>query len=344
MAHVKHFKMADAKRLANEWLRDDRYKNHDGRIDHSRTHLNYAIDDSYKAGGMMTHRRSTFMGVLRSRLKEVEHSNRKDLNVLSCWVITCPQNLKDDAEKRERFFDLAYEFCQKRYGIENVLNGYVHMDETTPHMHVPIIPVRENRVSSKAVFTRQELSGFHKELESIMYNEFGIKNLVLNGRTKGNYTYKELKERTMRENELAAREAELREYEKALREQQEEYARECHRKDVMLQKKIQEEAARIRGQRIAIAEQEADVEKREAALEKRFAELREREAAVVKREETQRQKEQPHYSDRRRQEEAEARLMRIYENQYGVPAAMSYSEFLSSGSSINGRRMPDFSY
>lgn len=327
MAHLEHFKMADAKRLANEWLRDDKYKDSDGRINHSRTHLNYAIDSSFKAGGMRTRTRSCFMGVLKSRLKEVGHSNRKDLNVLSCWVITCPQALKDDAVGRERFFELAYRFCQERYGIENVLNGFVHMDETTPHMHVPIIPVKENRVSSKAVFTRKELSGFHKELESIMSKEFGIKHLVLNGRTKGNYTYKELKERTMRENELEVREAALRELEKAFKEKQEAYEKECHWKDVMLQKRIQEEAANIHRQKVAIAEQEADVERREAAIAESEAQR-------------QRVLQAQQVSDRRRQQISEAWLERIYEN--SAPA-MSYSEFSDSGYR-NGRRMPDISY
>lgn len=209
MAHLTHFKMADVKRLANEWMRDKNYKDKDNRIDHERTSLNYIMDDNYKAGRMKTKSPRTLLGVTRSRLNEVTHSTRKDLNVISCWVVTCPQELLEDKQKIKRFFEVVYDYCLSRYGEENVLNGYVHMDETSPHVHIPVIPIKDERVSSKALFTRKELSDFHKELDKLCEKEFKIKGLVLNGRTKGNYTFRELKERTAKENELNERETML---------------------------------------------------------------------------------------------------------------------------------------
>lgn len=209
MAHVEHYKMADVKRLANEWTRDEKYHDSDGRIKHDLTKYNYCMDDSTKSGGMKTRRARSLLGVVRTRMDEVPHSTRKDLNVLSDWVITCPQELKDDEQKRQRFFEVAYQFCTDRYGAENVMNGYVHMDETTPHMHVPVMPVVDGRISAKALFTKKELTSFHKELDKRCEDEFGIKGLVKNGRTKGNYTFRELKQRSEDAQELDARKAKL---------------------------------------------------------------------------------------------------------------------------------------
>lgn len=201
MAHVEHYKMADVRRLVNEWSRDREYTCRDGRIDPVRTKYNYTMDDSDRYG-MKTKSTPSLVGVLRARLGELTHSNRKDLNVLSDWVVTCPQELLYDEAKQRRFFEVTYSFLCDRYGRDNVLQGFIHLDETTAHGHFPVIPVKDGRVSSKAVFTRKELASFHTDLDRVMEREFGIKGLIKNGRTKGSYTVKELKERTKDEKAL----------------------------------------------------------------------------------------------------------------------------------------------
>lgn len=205
MAHVAHFPKASVRGLANEWTRDKKYKDREGRIDVSRSRLNYAIDKVPKQG-LRPKSTPTLMGYLNKRLKQLPHRERKDLTVVSDWVITCPQELLGDDKQVKRFFEVSYQFVCDRYGRDNVIQGFVHMDETTPHMHVPVIPFTGETISRKKLFTRKELSDFHKELDKLCEIEFGKKGLILNGRTKGNYTQKELSERTRRENELKARE------------------------------------------------------------------------------------------------------------------------------------------
>lgn len=208
MAHVAHFKASDIKRLQNEYDRDEKYKCRDGRIDSLKTKNNYNMESD------------SLSNRFKKRFAEVQHSNRKDLNVLSDWVITCPQELQNDSD-RTKFFQLSYEFVKARYEANNVLQGYVHNDETSPHMHIPVIPVKDNRVSAKALFTRAELHSFHKDLDKVMQDEFGVKGLILNGRTKGNYTVTELKERTKQEQALSEREeqANIEDYAQAQRQE-----------------------------------------------------------------------------------------------------------------------------
>lgn len=206
VAHVEHFKAPDFSRLTNELAREKRadgsYRfNRTGMIDEARTPLNYSLGGSNEPEDMRV--------ALLDRLMKVKHSKRRDLNVVSDWVFTCPEELRSDPVEVRRYFEVCRSVVADRYGIENVLPGSVHMDETSPHMHQPVIPVKDGRVSAKALFTRGELKQFHRVLDKALEVEFGVKGLALNGRTKGNYTVAELKERTRVEVELTDREERL---------------------------------------------------------------------------------------------------------------------------------------
>lgn len=203
--HVEHYKMADVKRLENEYTRAPEYECRDGRIDESRTKNNSRLG---KIGSLRD--------LVSRRLAQVPHAKRKDLNVMTSIVITCPQELQGDPDKEDAFFRLAFTWCQHRYGRDNVLAGFIHRDETSPHMHVPVVPEKQNRISSKSLFTRGELSKMHTDFDRECEIAFGKKGLVKNGRTKGGYTTKELKERTKREAALKAREEAVEMREKAV--------------------------------------------------------------------------------------------------------------------------------
>ena len=54
--------------------------------------------------------------------------------------------LKNDIEisrnsKTFRFFEDAYRFACEKWGRENIVGGYIHFDEYTPHMHLFIVPI-----------------------------------------------------------------------------------------------------------------------------------------------------------------------------------------------------------
>ncbi len=116
------------------------------------------------------------------------------------WVITAPKELPK--EELHAFFKASYEFMAKRYGEENVISAYVHMDETTPHIHFAFVPVTPDKkkggykVSAKEVIDKRELLVFHKELAKHLEKSLGHSVGVLNGATaQGNKTIAELKEK-----------------------------------------------------------------------------------------------------------------------------------------------------
>ena len=163
MAHLAHYKRSGAAPMLAHYERRAELERGYSRenIDASRTAENYAIGaDSPQA----------LAAALRSRVDEAIAAHeadsgkaiRKDANVISDWVVTLPKNCpREDARK---FFETAVGFCRGRYGAENVLGGFAHMDEATPHVHIPVVPVKDGRIRAAKVFTRSDLQRFHKDL------------------------------------------------------------------------------------------------------------------------------------------------------------------------------------
>lgn len=157
-------------------------------IDLSRTHLNYNLAPEHDQ-----------IEFIQQRTSEVKCQKRADVNVMCDWVITAPEGL--DQGHLKDFFKASYDFFEKRYGRENVISAYVHMDETTPHMHFAFIPVVFDKkkeiykVSAKQLLTKTELKRMHPDLTRHLKEEYSWgRNLkILNGATAGgNRTVAEL--------------------------------------------------------------------------------------------------------------------------------------------------------
>ncbi len=177
----------------------ERYKNEQGEylkfgnqeIDIEKTHLNYNLAEEKNQ-----------LEFIKNRTNEVRCLNRKDVNVMASWVVTLPEKIKTD-EDQKLFFEESYKFLENEYGKENVISSYVHLDETTPHMHFAFVPVVTDKkrgdlkVSAKELITRKHLQDFHPRLDEHMEKVFGRSIDILNEATKeGNKSIKELKEGT----------------------------------------------------------------------------------------------------------------------------------------------------
>lgn len=171
-------------------------------IDPERTHLNYNLAPQHDGGQI---------AFMQKRLSEVKLQKRADVKVLCDWVVTLPVDEKfkrfnPEIQRIEtiKFFRATYDFLERRYGRENVVSAYVHMDEKTPHLHFAFIPVTEDKkkggfkVSAKEVLSRSDLRTFHTDLQKAL-RERGVILDVLNGATKdGNKTVAELKKESIR--------------------------------------------------------------------------------------------------------------------------------------------------
>ena len=163
------------------------YKNQE--IDHSKTYLNYNLAPEHK--GM------TDYEFMKKRCEEFKILKRKDVNWLVSWVITMPT---DYTGNKALFFREAYNFMENRYGKDNVVSAYVHLDETSPHMHFCFVPVifdnkkQEYKVNAKQCINKVELKQIHPEMQEYLENKLQTKVNILNGATaEGNKTIDQLK-------------------------------------------------------------------------------------------------------------------------------------------------------
>ena len=163
------------------------YKNQE--IDHSKTYLNYNLAPEHK--GM------TDYEFMKKRCEEFKILKRKDINWLVSWVITMPANYTGN---KALFFREAYNFMENRYGKDNVVSAYVHLDETSPHMHFCFVPIifdkkkQEYKVNAKQCINKVELKQIHPEMQEYLENKLQTKVNILNGATaEGNKTIDQLK-------------------------------------------------------------------------------------------------------------------------------------------------------
>lgn len=196
----------------------ERYKNKDGEyihfgnqeIDTTKCHLNYNLAEEKNQ-----------LEFIKKRTSEVRCLNRKNVNVMCSWIITLPEAIKTK-EDQDLFFKESYKFLEDLYGKENVISSFVHLDETTPHMHFAFIPVvydkkkEEYKVSAKELINRKHLQDFHLKLEDYMNKVFGRDIGILNEATKdGNKSIEELKRGTVQK-ELEALKSSLERLKKEL--------------------------------------------------------------------------------------------------------------------------------
>lgn len=125
-AIINHFTRHQDDPEQTKW----KYKNQE--IDPQRTWMNYAI-----------HQIRAPKDFIQAAIDSVDvpvKNGKKATNVLSDWVITLPKN--DRLEGREKeFFEQTFEFMKTKVPEDLIVGGYIHMDETSPHMHFAFVPL-----------------------------------------------------------------------------------------------------------------------------------------------------------------------------------------------------------
>ena len=149
------------------------FENHSNKdIDSEKTHLNYELTDRDRS---IPYDR---------QIKQYSNDNkiskralRKDAVLCNEWIITSDkaffENMSPDQIKD--FFETAKNFFAERYGNSNIAYAMVHLDESTPHMHLGLVPMQNGKLSSKSLFaSRDQLKeiqeAFPKYLNEHGYN------------------------------------------------------------------------------------------------------------------------------------------------------------------------------
>ena len=127
-------------------------------------------------------------GTVESRIERVneaqkaagKRATRKDAVVMADVVVTLPDNVRKGDE--DRFFRLTYWYLSNKFGIDNMMGGFVHKDEVlkdgTPardHMHVPFTPILDGRFNYKKMCPRTFYQNMHRELGDYLEKRLGYR-------------------------------------------------------------------------------------------------------------------------------------------------------------------------
>jgi len=137
-AIIRNEKLTRAKSYGAYVHNDRKAKNHSNKdIDPTRTHLNFYCKEN----------ELTYIREFDRMQKEYDlKGNLRKNSIIMCQMMITSDNeffKKIGLEETKRYFIESYKFvCNyKNLGEKNIVSAAVHLDETTPHMHLVFIPV-----------------------------------------------------------------------------------------------------------------------------------------------------------------------------------------------------------
>lgn len=179
-------------------------------IDATKTELNYHLVEPP----------ASYHKAIKQRIDalDLKRAVRKDAVLMCSFIVSSDKGFFDglSQEQQRAFFADAVKFFQNRYGKENVIAATVHMDEATPHMHLCLTPIRDGKLSAKAIFTKQELKDLQTQYAASVGEKHGLERGEENSKAEhlSELDYK-LKMRTQ---ELEAAKKEMEKLQAAMRD------------------------------------------------------------------------------------------------------------------------------
>lgn len=193
MAHIAKYKATSVGHMLAHYRRDASSMERDN-IDPKRVENDMVVghytnkDGRLVVGRVVPREGEPNWGTVESRIERVneaqkaagKRATRKDAVVMADVVVTLPDNVRKGDE--DRFFRLTYWYLSNKFGIDNMMGGFVHKDEVlkdgTPardHMHVPFTPILDGRFNYKKMCPRTLYQNMHRELGDYLEKRLGYR-------------------------------------------------------------------------------------------------------------------------------------------------------------------------
>lgn len=153
--------------IEKENERDETYQGENEAIDSSRTRNNYHI----------VKRNESYTEYIKKRLAQENKRPRKDAVLICSFVIGSDGTFFDQLSEtqQEDFFTDATMYFAQTYGTENIISAVVHKDETTPHLHLNLIPLTNGRLCAKNLFCPKALRELQDNLPKALEAKWHLK-------------------------------------------------------------------------------------------------------------------------------------------------------------------------
>ena len=193
MAHIAKYKATSVGHMLAHYRRDASSMERDN-IDPKRVENDMVVghytnkDGRLVVGRVVPREGEPNWGTVERRVERVneaqkaagKRATRKDAVVMADVVVTLPDNVRKGDE--DRFFRLTYWYLSNKFGIDNMMGGFVHKDEVlkdgTPardHMHVPFTPILDGRFNYKKMCPRTFYQNMHRELGDYLEKRLGYR-------------------------------------------------------------------------------------------------------------------------------------------------------------------------
>ena len=145
--------------IGKEMEQDRKGRKSNPDIDDTRTNMNYDLVESDK----------TLYQRVKERVDEVRSVSRIQKNSVVDFsnIITVPKEQYEEwgLERSKDYLKEVYNYFCEEFGKENVVCAKVHLDETTPHMHLHFVPVNQEngKLQARALMTPARINKIHTE-------------------------------------------------------------------------------------------------------------------------------------------------------------------------------------
>lgn len=145
-------------------------------IDPTRTAQNYAL---------IAHGGGSLYSRVEDRIKKGHSAQNKDGSTKAIradavraveMLFTFTSGAVQPADQRG-YFEACLEWAGRRLGgRDNIVSAVVHMDETTPHLHLVAVPILDGRLNAKALIggTKHRMRAFQDEFHSEVSSKWGL--------------------------------------------------------------------------------------------------------------------------------------------------------------------------
>ena len=161
--HVQHFKATQVSGLDkhNRRLYDR----------HSNTEI---VNELKKDNVVLVPVRESLYQDAKNKIEKEVIAKGNRVTKASIWIseaiLTLPDGINTGQSKE--YFESVVEFFQGKFEAGNVVSAIIHMDESTPHMHIDFTNItREGKLSRKEIWTKTELCKIHDDLPTFLKNK-----------------------------------------------------------------------------------------------------------------------------------------------------------------------------
>ena len=168
VCHMEKYKRQEVSPVEKENEREENFEATNPQIDSSRTSRNYHIVSPH----------GSYMDIINGRIATLtlKRKIRSDAVYMNSFVLGSDNQFFNSLPPwhHREFFEDCVRFFADKFGEENIISAVVHLDETTPHLHLNLVPIVDGKLCSKDLYDKKKLSILQTEFWEAVGKKYGL--------------------------------------------------------------------------------------------------------------------------------------------------------------------------